>query len=88
MLVAVAAGLEHEDHLVDADRLVAPHHVADLLRRADRAAQRAEPLLHQLHAERRVVGVDDLAREARASRSVWKSSQTFVDARAGGRPKP
>ena len=64
VLVAVLAGLDHEDHLVDAGGLVALDELGDLVGRADRAAQRAEPLLQQLHAERRLSGVDDRAREA------------------------
>ena len=62
----VAPGLEHEDHLIDARGLVAGDQVADLLRGADRAAQRPQPLLEQLHAQRRLVGTDDVAGEARA----------------------
>src|SRR5205823_2627624 len=64
VLVAVAARLEHESDLVDADRLVAAHEVGYLVGRADRAAKRPEPVLHDLHTERRLVGGDDLAREA------------------------
>ena len=45
-------------------RLVARDELADLVGRPDRAAQRPEPLLEDLHAERRRVGVDDPAREA------------------------
>ena len=54
VLVAVAPGLQHEDHLVDAGLLVAAQVLADLVGRADRAAQAggvagrhlgAEPLL-------------------------------------------
>src|SRR5947207_1071203 len=51
VLVTVVARLAHEDHLVDARRLVALQQPADLVGRADRPPQRAEALLHQLGAE-------------------------------------
>ena len=47
----------HEDHLVDAALLVAPEVVADLVGRADRAAEPADAaLLHDLGAEPVAVG--------------------------------
>ena len=51
MLVAVLAGLEAEDHLVDAALLVTGEVLADLVGRADRAAQAADTLLDDLRAE-------------------------------------
>ena len=64
VLVLVRSRLLDEDHLIDARVDVALDQVDDLVGRADRTAQRAEPLLEDLHPERAVVGVDDLAREA------------------------
>ena len=64
MLVTVRARLGDEDHLVDAGRLVALDQVRDLVRGPDRPAQASQPLLEKPDAERRVVGCDDLPREA------------------------
>ena len=55
VLVAVLARLRAEDHLVDAALLVAPQVVAHLVRRADRAAQPEDAVLHDLRAEPVVV---------------------------------
>src|SRR4051812_47796306 len=51
VLVLVATGLADEDHLVDTGLFVPAHERAELLRRADRAAQRAEAALEHLRAE-------------------------------------
>ena len=64
MLVAVAASLEDEADLVHANGLVAAHQLGDLVRSADRAAQRSKAVLHDLHPERRLVGLNQVAREA------------------------
>ena len=64
VLVPVVAGLGDEDHGIDAGALVALDQVRDLRRRAHRAAQRSDPVLQQLHAQRRVFGAHDLARKA------------------------
>src|SRR5579862_6833313 len=51
VLVAVATRLAHEDELIDAGDLVGPDELADLVGRADGAAQGAKPVFHQLRAE-------------------------------------
>src|SRR5262245_38136977 len=47
VLVPVAAGLAHEDHLVDAHGFVAAEELTDLVGTADGPSERAEPLFHQ-----------------------------------------
>ena len=51
MLVLVLAGLVAEDHLVDAALFVAQEVLADLVGRADRAAQAADSRLDDLRAQ-------------------------------------
>ena len=70
MLVAIRARLQHEDDLVDPGLLVARDQVLDLRGRADRAAQRPEPLLQEPDAEGRLVRADDVAREAGLSAAL------------------
>jgi hypothetical protein len=81
VLVAVAPGLQDEDDLVDTRRLVAPAQVGDLIGRADRAAQRAQALLHDAKPERGLVGGDDAAGEADL---VTPGQELLVDVRAAG----
>src|SRR5215471_1131646 len=64
VLVLVAARLADEDDLVHAGRLVAAQELADLVGRADRAPQRAHPLLHQAGGQRLALARGDPAVEA------------------------
>jgi hypothetical protein len=67
VLVAVAARLGDEDHLVDAGGTVALEELAHLPRGPDRTAERAQPALEQPQPQGRVPGADDLTGEAAAS---------------------
>ena len=75
---------EAEDHLVDAALLVAPQVLADLVGRADRAAEPADALLDDLGAEPVLVLAPrrpPLRGRSRARRgAAWNSSHTLVRA--------
>ena len=85
VLVAVLPRLRAEDHLVDADLLVAPQVLADLVGRADRTAQPAEPVLDDLGAEALVVAraiATATGSNPCSDRRAWYSAHTSVPAGA------